>query len=181
MKVNGIVVLTGATLADGRVISTQEVVDRGLVIPAPGRQPSGWGLQRHEVPLGKNLFTDVGRQQLAYCLGFKSPAGDYAIASFGVGTGTAVPRVTDTALEAPISFYDPGSGAVDKKPVDTIDFPTAFVIRVSYSLAAGEANGYLLTELGLFTGNGSLVARKTNTGISKDSSWSPSLSWLLRL
>lgn len=184
MKVNGLVVLTGIKLANGQVVSTQKAVDYGWVVPETGRQPAGWDLQREHVVLGRNLFTDSGRQQLAYCLGARSPLDNFVITKFGVGTGTSVPRVTDTSLESPLTFYDPNGGTaptLSEKPVDTIDFPSAFVIRVAYSLAAGEANGHLLTELGLFSGNSTLIARKVNTGINKQADFSPQLSWLLRL
>ena len=44
-----------------------------------------------------------------------------------------------------------------------------FVAQAEYALGYDDANGYLITEFGLFTGNGTLLARKTDTGINKTS------------
>lgn len=172
----GYLTVSKVYLADGSEISTQKAVDYGWILPSE-KTPRGWGIERHEVPLGKNLFTDAGRQQLAYCFGFRSPIENYVVSKFGVGTGTSAPRVTDVSLEAPIQFPDLSY----TKDIAGIDFPTPFVMRIEFVLGATEANGYLITEMGLYTGDSTLIARRTNLGINKSSDQSPVLSWRIRL
>jgi hypothetical protein len=96
-----------------------------------------------------------------------------------VGTGTTAPKVTDTGLENPI-FFNPPTNTVTTKEIDGVDFPTAFVARMEFTLASSEANGYLITEMGLFSGNDTLIARKTNVGINKSSDFSPTFTWRIR-
>lgn len=174
----GLVTVSAVRLADGRFISTQQAVDYGWIIPTSGRSPAGWGLERHEVSLGNNLFLDQGRQLLAFCFGFKSPVSDYTCQKYGVGTGTTTPQVSDVALEAPITLASTASTLAN---IDGVDFLSPFVVRVSYTIALGDANGYLILERGLFSGNGTLFARHvTSAGISKTSDFSPTLTWRIR-
>jgi len=76
MRPQGFVTISKLTRPDGRELSTQEAVDKGLIKPL-ARKPSGWGIQKHEIPLGHNLFTDEGRQTMAYAFGFRSPIVNY--------------------------------------------------------------------------------------------------------
>jgi hypothetical protein len=176
MRPKGLVTVSGITSADGSPLSTQQAVDNGWICAPTGRQPVGWGLERHEVPLGENLFVDNGRQLLAFAFGFRSPIENYVCKSFGVGTGQTAARVTDVALEAPITL---STGPT--KPVDTIDFLSAFVVRVSFTLGLTDANGYVITEMGLFSGNNSLIARKIRAvSINKTSEFAPTLTWRIR-
>jgi hypothetical protein len=164
----------------GREISTQTAVDNGLIVPS-GVKPRGWGIEKHEVPLSYNFTVDNCRQMAAYLLGGRSPAASWSISQFGLGTGTVAPNAANTSLQSAISFYNPGSGLQATKPVDTIDFPAPFVARVQFTIAAGEANGLLISEMGLFTSGGILLARKTNaTPIAKNSGWSPTFLWRVR-
>ncbi len=133
-------------------------------------------IESHELPLGYNNFTDNGRQLQAYLFGNRSPLSDFVCAQFGTGTGTAPASTVDTDLSSPINFYLGGP----LKPIDSISYPAPFVAKVSFTLASDEANGYLLTEFGLYSGNGVLYAKKTNTGLNKTSDWSPTLSWRIR-
>jgi hypothetical protein len=76
--------------------------------------------------------------------------------------------VTDVALEAPVPLASQGGATT--APVTSIDFLTSFVVRVGFTIAVGDANGYLLTEFGLFSGNGTLLARFVRSvGINKTS------------
>jgi hypothetical protein len=173
-----LVTVSSIKLANGQSISTQQAVDYGWIIPAPGRSPTGWGLEKHEVSLGENLFVDQGRQLLAFCFGFRSPISDFTVQQFSVGTGLTAPQVTDVALEAPITLV---STASTLAPIDGVDFLTPFVVRVSYTIALGDANGYLITERGLLSGNGVLFARHVSSaGIAKSSDYSPTLTWRIR-
>lgn len=135
-----------------------------------------WGLDRHERVLGHNLMVDGGRQALSYLLGAKS--GSFSVGKVGFGTGVGVPKVTDVALESPIEL----SSGVYTKLIDGADWPAPFVVRFTFTIGAGECNGYFITELGLFTSTNVLIARRVDqTGISKVSGQSQTLSWRLRL
>lgn len=176
MKPKGIVTISKIVLDDGREISTQQAVDYGWIAAPKGRQPAGWGLERHEVNLGENLFLDQGRQMLAFAFGYRSPISNYTVANFAVGTGLTPARVTDVALEAPILL-----GAQYYKAIDSVDFMSPFIVRVAFTLGINDANGYLITEMGLLSGGLALIARKIRTvGISKNSSFSPTLTWRIR-
>src|ERR1044071_1905527 len=98
MRPKGFLSVKNVTLADGKVISNQQAVDYGWF--RPGTVLPGWDLAKEEIPLGPNLWSDNGRQLLAYCFGFKSPVSDFVCANFGVGTGTTAPTVVDVALES---------------------------------------------------------------------------------
>ena len=138
----------------------------------------GWDVRDGEIVLGSNLFVDQGRQMLSYLFGGKNPTSDYVCAKFGVGTGTTAPKVTDVGLESPISFVE--GQEVYLKEIDGVDWPRPFVSRVEFSIGAGEANGYLIKEMGLFSGNETLIARKTYVGINKSDDFSPVWSWSIR-
>jgi len=172
----GILTVTGIKLADGKSLSTQQAVDYGWVNPARGVF-AGWGLQRHEVPLGENLFLDQGRQVVAYAFGFRSPISNYTVQRFGVGTGLTPAKVTDVALQAPIVL----NTGTTTKLIDAVDFLSPFVVRVAFTLANDDANGYLISEMGLFSGGEALIARKVRAvSINKTADYSPVLSWRLK-
>lgn len=179
MRPKGLLTISRVTTADGKIVPLQKAVDYGWIKPASGRSPSGWGLPViGEVSLGENLFLDQGRQLLAFCFGFRAPISDYTCQQFGIGTGITAPAVTDVALESPITLESVGSTTA---PILGVDFLTPFVVRVSYNIAIGDANGYLLTERGLFSGNGTLFARHVSAaGINKTSDFSPTLTWRIR-
>jgi hypothetical protein len=170
----GFLTVAKVLLADGAELPTQKAVEYGWL--PNSSQPAGWGLARHEVPLGPNLFVDGGRQLLAYCFGGRSPLSDFFCQKFGVGTGTTAPAVTDSALEAPVSL----DNAAYTKQISSIDFPAPFVCRIECPLSHADGAGYLLTEIGLFSGNDSLFARSTNLGINKTSDFAPVIMWRIR-
>lgn len=174
----GFLTVSSVRLADGKEISTQKAVDYGWIVPAKVK-PAGWGFKRHEVPLGSNLFTDSGRQALAYCFAGRSPLTDFFCQKFGIGTGTTPPSVTDVALEAPI-YLDPPTNTVTTKEINGVDFPTAFVARVDCLIGLGDGNACLITELGLFSGNDTLLARMTHLGINKTSDAAFAILWHVR-
>lgn len=155
----------------------RKACDYGLIIPQ--RSPAGWGVGPDEVCVGKNLFVDQGRQLLAYAFGFRAPIYNYTCQKFGVGTGLTAAKVTDVALEAPVALTSQGGATI--APVTSIDFLTSFVVRVGFTIAVGDANGYLLTEFGLFSGNGTLLARLVRSvGVNKTSDFAPTLTWRIR-
>jgi hypothetical protein len=177
MRAEGLITVTGITLADGKKLPLRKACDYGWLTPE--RVPAGWDVGADEVCLGKNLFLDQGRQLLAYAFGFRAPIENYTCQKFGVGSGLTAAKVTDVALEAPValaSAFGATTGAIT-----SVDFLTAFVMRVGFTVAVGDANGYLLTEFGLFSGNNTLLARKVRSvGINKTSDFAPTLTWRIR-
>jgi hypothetical protein len=172
----GILTISGIKLVDGKTLSTQQAVDYGWITPARG-QFRGWDLERHEVPLGENLFVDQGRQIVAFAFGFRSPISNYTVQRFGVGTGLTPAKVTDVALQAPVTL----NNALTTKEIDAVDFLSPFVVRVAFTLANDDANGYILSEMGLFSGGEALIARKVRAvSINKTSDFSPTLTWRIR-
>lgn len=173
----GFVSISGIQLADGSLLSTQQAVDYGWVTGTQSRQPAGWGLPRHEIPLGQNLFLDNGRQLMAYAFGNRSTISDFTVGKFGVGTGTTMARVTDTQLEAPITL----SSGLTVKAIDYVDFTAPFVARVVFTLGINDANGYAISEMGLYSGNSTLMARVVRSvTINKSSDFAPTLVWRTR-
>ncbi len=125
-----------------------------------------------------NLFVDQGRQLLAYAFAFRSPISNYTCQQFGVGTGSTPAKISDVALEAPVLL---ASAAAYTAPIDSIDFLSAFVVRVAFTIGLGDANGSNITEMGLFSGGGVLIARRVRTvAINKSSDFAPTLTWRLR-
>jgi hypothetical protein len=177
MKPEGLITVSGITLADGSQLPTQKAVDYGWIAPAAGRQPRGWGLERHELVVGTNLFLDQGRQILCYCFGFRSPISNYTIQNFGVGTGLTPAKVTDVALQAPVTL----SNGQITKAIDSIDFISPFTLRVAFTLGVNDANGYILSEMGLFSGGLALIARKVRAvSVNKTSDFAPAFVWRCR-
>ena len=178
MQIKGLVTVSGAFDENGNNLSLQKLVDRGN-LPSI-KAPRGWGVERDEVCVGKNLTMLNMRQYLAYLFGYKAPVSNYVCANFGLGTGTTAPNVTDVALNSPINFYNNGTSYVGIKPINGIDFPEPYAARVTFTIGVGEANGFAITELGLFSGDGTLMARKTQVALNKDSSFSPVLTWRIK-
>jgi len=167
--------------ATGRVSVSRIVDGFGKEIPLEQAVKYGWladgPVDEHGLDLGENLFVDQGRQIIAYAFGFRNPIQNYTCQRFGVGTGVTAARVTDVALEAPITL---SNGSLTK-PIDTIDFLTPFVVRVAFTLGLADANGYIISEMGLFAGNDALIARKIRAvSVNKTSDFSPTLTWRLR-
>jgi hypothetical protein len=175
LRPQGLVSITGFSHSDGKRLSTQDAVDLGLITPV---NVSGWDLEKSEVPIGLNVCVDGFRQTMAYAI---AGVANNNITQFQVGTGDPTlypPNVSDVSLIAPITL----SSGSTYKAIDGIDFPSPFIARVQFTLGSADANGYLITEMGLFTGAASpvLLARKTFPGLNKQSSFSPSFSWRLR-
>lgn len=163
MRPQGIVTISRIVDSFGKEIPLERAIRYGWVQPGAESAP--------------NLFVDQGRQLIAYAFSFRAPISDYVCQNFGVGTGTTPAKVTDVALQSPVAL---ASGSYTA-PIDSIDFLSAFVIRVSFTLGLLDAAGSLITEMGLFSGNNTLMARRVRTvGINKTSDFSPTLTWRLR-
>lgn len=115
---------------------------------------------------------------LAFAFGGRSPAANFAVSSFAVGTGLTVAKVTDVALESPILL---ASTSAYSAPIDSVSYLSPFVVRVAFTIGINDANGYLISEMGLLSGGGALIARKIRSvGISKTADFSPTLTWRIR-
>jgi hypothetical protein len=170
-------------------LSLSSVVDAsGADVPVMEALRRGWLKTDYVNPVFKsyddlkdqrNLFLDQGRQLVAYCVGFRAPIENYTLQKFSVGTGVTPARVTDVALEAPIALAS-AFGAT-AAPITSVDFLTAFVMRIGFTVSVSDANGYLITEFGLLSGNNTLLARKVRgVGINKTSDFAPTLTWRIR-
>lgn len=194
MKVQGYVTVAGVFDEKGRPIPMQKAMEYGWITPVPGRQPGGWGLDRDEAALGPNLFVDNGRQLLAFAFGGRSPASDFACSKFGVGTGILPATAADVALHNPVPLGSDSSGVPNTtytRDVDGIDFVSAFMVRVGYTIPGTatvddttpllNGNGAALRERGLYSGNGTLLARHVSSApINKEAGISFKLFWRLR-
>jgi hypothetical protein len=174
-RAKGFVELSKVVDGDGKVIPFDRAERYGWI--RRGQVPEGWTLTPGAYPFGANLFVDSGRQALAYVWGGRSPMANYACQNFGIGTGTSPATVLDVALTSPVAF---DGGSTYLKALDAVSYTSPFEARAEFTIAAGQANGYLLTEFGLFSGNGILLAHIVNAGINKTSDWAPALTWRLR-
>lgn len=178
----------GSVVSNGQNLTPLEAVKRGLVkVQSTSEAPAGWGVSRHEIPLGYNLMVDNGRQFLAYLFGGMTPASSFTCSRFSIGTGTLAPNVSNTDLQTPIAFYEPAPSAplITTKPVSQITFPAPMIALVELALAASEANGLLITEWGLNASADSgvtstLLCRKVEAGLEKNQTAGTNLLWRLR-
>lgn len=174
MRARGFLICTGIKDDEGKPVALDKAIRYGWI--RPGEVPSGWKLPPGSVPIGSNQWTDGGRQNTVFALGFRTPISDFTLQKFQVGTGTRTPSVTDVALQSPVLF---GNGAATKN-LDTCEFPSPFTLRAVFTLGSTDCNGYLLTEFGLLSGNNTLMARVVRPGINKTAAFSPTLAHLLR-
>ena len=164
MRPQGLVTISRIVDSTGKQVSLEKAIRYGWIQPGAER--------------AANLFVDQGRQLLAYAFAFRSPIQNYVCQNYGIGTGTRPAKTTDVALQAPIDLDPPNN--TNTLPVDSIDFLSAFVVRVGFTIPLA-LNGMLITEMGLFSGNNTLIARRVRTvGINKTSDFAPTLTWRLR-
>lgn len=172
----GSVVLEKITDGFGKDISFENAIRYGWLKHSAALTAPSVAEVGAETP---NLFVDQGRQLLTYCFGFRSPISNYTCQRFGVGTGLRAAQVTDVALQSAIALTSQAGATT--APISTVDFLTAFVVRIGFTVALTDANGYLITEFGLFSGNSTLMARKVQSvGINKTSDFAPTLTWRIR-
>lgn len=157
------------------LVTVERIVDStGKVVPVEKAIKYGWlerGAER-----STNLFVDQGRQLLVYAFAFRAPIENYVCRKYGIGSGQRPAKTTDIALQAPIDL----GGSTYTAAIDSIDFLSAFTMRVSFTIPLA-INGVMIYEMGLFSGNDALIARRVRTvGINKTSDFSPTLVWRLR-
>lgn len=158
------------------IVTVSRIVDSfGKEIPIEKAIKYGWVEAGAEA--APNLFVDGGRQAMVYAFAFRAPVENYTCQRFGVGTGVRPASVNDVSLQAPVTL----NSGLTTGALDSIDFLSAFVLRAAFTLGLSDANGSLITEMGLFTGNSTLIARRVRTvGINKTSDFSPTLTWRMR-
>jgi len=162
----------------GAVCISRIVDSFGKVIPLETAIRYGW-IAPEAQQESPNLFVDQGRQLLAYAFAFRSPIENYVCKNYGLGTGQRPAKTTDVALQSPLPLVS--QGGAQTAPVDSIDFLSPFVVRVGFTIALADANGSNITEMGLFSGNSSLIARRVRTAaINKSSDFAPTIQWRLR-
>lgn len=86
-----------------------------------------------------------------------------------IGTGTTSPLASDTTLE--VEIYPDG---VSRNTITSRTKPSAKKVRLQTVIAAGEANGLVLTEVGALNAaiGGALINRVVlPSGISKNASF----------
>jgi len=116
-----------------------------------------------------SIFSNNGFQ-LAIDRLFGNPTAHSIVSKFGIGTGTATPTISDTALQTPIVAW---SGGSDYKAYTAghPDFSTSLKVIVQGFISPTEANGNSITEYGDFNTDGTpiMASRQVVTGITKTS------------
>lgn len=169
MNIVGTVAIVKFVDSTGKRVSFDKAAKYGWVTPLP--------VVAGRLQLGHNTFTDQGRQALAYAFGGQSPSINFACTKFGIGTGTTPPATTDTELEAALEFNAGGY----TKMITGVTWPSPFVVEFRLDIGVNDGNGYLITELGLFSGLEQLLARKTLVGLNKSQDFAPTLSYSIRM
>ena len=164
--------------AFGKIITVERAIRYGWIKINPSKNVYAYDSNdQNRLELGPNLFVDQGRQALCYLFAFRSPIQNFVCSQFGVGTGTSPAKTTDVSLQAPVAL----ASSSYTGPIDSADFLSAFVTRIAFTLGLNDASGSLITEMGLFSGNNTLLARRVRSvGINKSSDFSPTISWRLR-
>ncbi len=178
----------GAALADPYAIFRNPDQLTRLAPSALGGFPEA----ADHIYLGSNLVVDLGRQTLAYLIGGKdysisTPSNNWIVTKGSWGTHDEVPRFTDASLspQAALGFtaganeieYAPG---LKRKPIFSVDWPQPFIVRFEIVLDASEGNGYLIREMGLWTNNSNLFARKVFPAIEKNDTFALGFLWRIR-
>ena len=132
-----------------------------------------------EINLAHNLVVTLARENMSRLIaGDTNPAGERYVSKMswggaghdpGTPTNAVPPTAGDVALGSEIS-------SVGKKTA-AYDFPDATTVRFVASLSEAEAVGEGLSEVGLWTTDGTLFARKTFGLITKSSSFVFEFRW----
>ncbi len=129
----------------------------------------------------RNTITYDGRNSPLYLW---APDGitvaDYAIATLRAGTSTTPPTAGDTSLGAPLAG-GPTGGILTLSSLERTRSPATAELIITAELDTAHANGYTLTEAGLYLDNGQLFARQVHTAIAKNSGFIVSYTWILGL
>jgi hypothetical protein len=82
------------------------------------------------------------------------------LTALNVGTGTTAPTRADTGLVAQVA-------SISLVSANRIESLATSALTVSATLGSGVANGYTLTEAGLFLSNSTMYARQIHPAIPK--------------
>ena len=117
---------------------------------------------------GPNIITRYTQELLSKLL--VGAPGTVILSKVGFGTGSSTPTPDDTGLtDAYI------------KPITNYSFPEPGVICINYTLEENEMNGITIREIGLFTSDNKLIARKVLAGIEKQDILKLNSTWQLQL
>ncbi len=146
------------------------------------------------IVLGDNLVVNSGRQIIANLLGGRnfnssSPNKDWIVSKISFGTYDEAPRFTDTTLSPQFlnGVYAGGENEIAydgtnyKKILSSVDWPQPFIVRFEGILGVDEGVGFLIRELGLWSYNETLFARKAIPAIAKDDQFGFSILWRVRV
>lgn len=115
----------------------------------------------------KNLILNAARDSMARLIAAANPS--YLVTTFGVGTGTAAPTPTDSALTSPFT-----------KALDGVTFPSMGKAVFAWSLDYSEANGKAITEYALINAGGQLFSRLVQPVINKTSAFRLAATWSIQ-
>ena len=145
------------------------------------------------IVLGDNLVVNSGRQVISNLIGGRNfnsatPNKDWVVAKISFGTYDEAPRFTDTTLSPQFlnGVHSGGeneiayNGTDYKKTLSSVDWPQPFITRFEGILGVDEGVGFLIRELGLWTFNETLFARKAIPAIAKDDQFGFSILWRVR-
>lgn len=135
--------------------------------------------------IGKRTFRSTVRNTITFT-GITAPlillaqnagtvATDYQMATFTVGTNSTPPSRGDTALGSPVSGGSGGS--ITLVDANRAESPSTGELIITVSYGTGAANGFTLTEAGIFLGNGGLFSRQVNPGLPKTSAFIAGYTW----
>lgn len=147
--------------------------------------------------LADNLVVNKGRQTIANLIGGRDydssvPNSDWMVKFVRFGTYDSAPKFSDLTLspQPQTGLYTGGENTIpldavsgvpsNAKLISAVDWPQDFLVRFEIELGPDEANGYLVREMGLFTGNDNLFARKTFVGLSKSAAFGLTFLWRVR-
>jgi hypothetical protein len=147
--------IVGVLDRDGLPVNPWVAAERGW-FPV-GKAPADVKLGDDEVPLAVNLQLDNFRQYMAYAMTFRAPVGNYVLQRFGVGTGTAPPTTADVQLGNQIPLVASDNPSFNTRLVDYAQYPSPFLTQIYFTLAITDAVGYLVTEMGLYSGDQTLL------------------------
>lgn len=117
-----------------------------------------------------NLILNKCYAHLQQILAGDDAANQYA-SHMQFGTGLAAPTVADTVLQVPIA---------PTKVISTIVYPSATSVRFDAYLLVAEGNGFPISEAGLMSPNGELIARAVFTPQNKTADYSFEFRWTLQ-
>lgn len=113
-----------------------------------------------------NLIVSGTRNVLASLLG----GGAGPVTQIGFGTNGTAPSAGNTSLT---SAY--------LKGFDSVEYPSSGLVKFNFTLGSTEANGKAISEFGLLTAAGILVARRVRSSpINKNAAISFTGAWLIQ-